>query len=228
MSAPQDSATGPSEQAILAVLRAAPNPMMLVRYRDGLILQFNDRCTEIFGVTAEQTVGQKARDYFVDRAHLDQVPGLIEKDGRFDDLEVLLRIDPGDEIWTLCAGRIVDHFGENCLLIGLTEITERKKTEATLAREEALSETIRENMDQSILVADADGTITAHNRRFAEFYEVPESALAEGTTYQNFMRTISDRGEFGSMSAPAFAGQAQRHQHGRCRSQRRRLQRTLP
>ena len=201
MSTPDGTLTAPGDQAIRNVLRHAPMPMLLVRYHDGMIVRLNQRCAEMFGVTADQAIGQKARDYFVDPRQFDAIPDLIDDDGRFADMELQLRIASGHEIWALAAGQMVRHGGESCLLIGLTDITGRKKTEQALARERALYAAVQENMDQGVLVVGADGAIVTHNRRFTEFYDVPVHALARGTTYADLIRYMAGRGEFGACPA---------------------------
>ncbi len=219
MSPPDGTLTAPGDQAIRNVLRHAPMPMLLVRYHDGMIVRLNQRCAEMFGVTADQAIGHKARDYFVDPRQFDAIPDLIDDDGRFADMELQLRIASGHEIWALAAGQMVRHGGESCLLIGLTDITGRKKTEQALARERALYAAVQENMDQGVLVVGADGAIVTHNRRFTEFYDVPVHALARGTTYADLIRYMAGRGEFGDLSGdeaiesfggPALRGEAQR------------------
>ena len=119
------------------------------------------------------------------------------------DIEYRMRHKDGRYIWVRSRGQATwDDDGAPLSMAGsMTDITERRELEGYLAHEQILSEAIRENMDQGILVTDATGTIVAHNRRFEEFYDVPDGLLATGTTYQNFMRAMTERGEFGSMSA---------------------------
>jgi PAS domain S-box-containing protein len=89
-----------------------------------------------------------------------------------------------------------------------TDITVRKRVERALAQardaaaaaEAALSATL-ENVEQGVVMVDADGILRVANRRFAELLGLPEELTRPGRTFREIYKWQAAQAEFGSGSA---------------------------
>ncbi len=68
--------------------------------------------------------------------------------------------------------------GKKCLMGTFRDITERKKTEEELKKSVSLLNATLESTADGILVVDKFGKVTNFNRKFVEFWRIPESMLA--------------------------------------------------
>jgi signal transduction histidine kinase/CheY-like chemotaxis protein/HPt (histidine-containing phosphotransfer) domain-containing protein len=82
------------------------------------------------------------------------------------------------------------------------EARRRDAAEAKLRRQTALVKATLDNMDQGLVMFDADEAIQVHNRRAAELLDLPSEMLANGT-FKEIRQYQLDRGEF-AQSDDAF------------------------
>jgi PAS domain S-box-containing protein len=79
----------------------------------------------------------------------------------------------------------------------LTDITERKRTEADLAEKSAMLEVTMEHMDQGISMFDGDLKLTAFNHRFIDLLQFPSDLVHRGTSLAELFRYNAERSEYG-------------------------------
>ncbi len=115
-----------------ALFGAAPLPMVLAAIEDGVILYANRRATELFAAgkdddawTLEDILGAHTTQSFLLR---------LRNGGYVDDFEVLLNTSYGDAYWGGVSGQSVTLNGQRCVLVGITDLTDRKQAEETLRR----------------------------------------------------------------------------------------------
>jgi diguanylate cyclase (GGDEF)-like protein len=79
-----------------------------------------------------------------------------------------------------------------------TDITERKRAEELLARQNNTLRTVIENFPGGISLFDADLRMQAHNRNFRELLDLPDHLFAgDETRFEDFIRFNARRGEYG-------------------------------
>ena len=84
-------------------------------------------------------------------------------------------------------------------VIGIrVDVTELKKQEQALARQTAFLQAVLDNISQGLSVVDGDMKLAAFNRRFLEMFDFPESFGEVGRPFEDFIRCIAERGEYGS------------------------------
>ncbi|MEN3386431.1 MAG: hypothetical protein V7608_6475 [Hyphomicrobiales bacterium] len=77
-----------------------------------------------------------------------------------------------------------------------TDITERKRNEAALAKARDIAELALANMTQGIIVRQATGEITVINRRAVELLGLPERFMHEAITSKDILKFQRESGEF--------------------------------
>ena len=79
-----------------------------------------------------------------------------------------------------------------------TDITERKRAEEQLARQNDILRTVIENFPGGISLFDAELRLRAHNRNFRALLDLPDHLFAgEETRFEDFIRFNARRGEYG-------------------------------
>ncbi len=69
-----------------------------------------------------------------------------------------------------------------------TDITQRKRSEAELANQKAIVDMTLENMDQGILMVDADLTIRAYNSNAEKLFGIAPGMIAQAGTFPNLLQ----------------------------------------
>jgi diguanylate cyclase (GGDEF)-like protein/PAS domain S-box-containing protein len=163
--------TGPSP-LLRQVLELLPDPALLRRRDDDVIVVANPAFAEMVGAEPDELAGRSLdevglafrgpeRDEFVrrldDRGRVENVPMSARVDG-----------DPDREIVHLVSSRLVDLDGRTCVLSVSKDVTQRQRAEEELrASRERYRGLFRLSRD-GVFVADATGTILEVNQRAAE------------------------------------------------------------
>jgi class 3 adenylate cyclase len=79
----------------------------------------------------------------------------------------------------------------------MTDITEEKRAEQTLAVKEAQLHVALDNMPGALVFTDEDLRIVFCNDRFKTMYRVPDELLQPGRPYPDFLRHLAESGYYG-------------------------------
>ncbi len=86
----------------------------------------------------------------------------------------------------------------------MTDITEQKEAEQTLAHKEAQLHVALDNMPGALVYTDDDLNIVICNDRFREMYRVPNELLQPGRPYPEFLRYLAEHGYYGEGDVDAL------------------------
>jgi diguanylate cyclase (GGDEF)-like protein/PAS domain S-box-containing protein len=124
--------------ALLALLDESPVPLLLVRLSDRRISYANRRSGELFGV-ASATLIERSLDEFLDGPRATDIFwGDVFNSARTD--AILLPFHANGRarrFWALTNARLVTHEGEQCVFLGLSDVTAQKLAEGALRRAES-------------------------------------------------------------------------------------------
>jgi signal transduction histidine kinase/DNA-binding NarL/FixJ family response regulator/HPt (histidine-containing phosphotransfer) domain-containing protein len=177
---------------------------ILLREPDGLIPVVNRRAVELLGLPEES---MKGRMYNDDLLRHQAARGEFARGIEGMQPEDIIAARSGD------ASRIPLNYERqrpdgtilevrSRLLAGggivrtYTDITERKRSEAALAKARDIAELALANMTQGIIVRQGDGQITVINRRAIELLGLPERFMHEAITSKDILKFQRESGEF--------------------------------
>jgi diguanylate cyclase (GGDEF)-like protein/PAS domain S-box-containing protein len=121
-----------SEEQFRAIVEIAPLPLMLIRAADRNVLYLNPRAAEMLELSAASATGRPLPNLFVDPTDRDALDYLIRRNGTIREFEVEMKRAGGSPFWGLVSVSAVSYGDEPVLLIGVADITRRRKLEDDL------------------------------------------------------------------------------------------------
>ncbi|PKU26574.1 ATP-binding protein [Telmatospirillum siberiense] len=119
-----------AEETLRRFFDGAPLAMLLVRMRDHQVIRINRRASELFPhdqnaavVTLESHLGKNPTSRFLEK---------LTEGGFVESFECGLATGWGQSLWASLSGQIIEIDDERCVLIGLRDITDRKRWEEAL------------------------------------------------------------------------------------------------
>lgn len=64
--------------------------------------------------------------------------------------------------------------------------------------------TIVENLDQGVAIFDSNRCLTSYNSLYGNFYQFPDGFLKPGLLYDDIIRYLVERGEYGDVDYDDF------------------------
>jgi diguanylate cyclase (GGDEF)-like protein/PAS domain S-box-containing protein len=129
-----ESALRASEALVRTIFDAAPMPMLVSSYPDGVCLAANQAASRLTGVPLESLVGAVVPDLYADpedRAAL-LVEAEAEAEGEVTGREVRLRRPDGTTFWALVSLRRLELADRPAVVAGFWDMTSQKELEARL------------------------------------------------------------------------------------------------
>ncbi|WP_109120862.1 ATP-binding protein [Azospirillum sp. TSO22-1] len=130
-----------SEDRFRSIAEGVPLPVMIARMDEPVILFANARATETFGLRAGSGT-EAIRACYRQPDDRDRLLALVGRVGRTDAFEAELRRADGQPFWALLSSRTLVYKGEAAIMTAVTDIADRKRTEAEIAQQ-------RERLHQS-------------------------------------------------------------------------------
>jgi len=160
------SAIRRSETNLRRILEAAPYPIV-VRSRDrGALLYINQLAAQLFGLDAKAARYGTSYEFFVNPHDREQVLDVLEKAGKVEDYECMLRGAASRVFPAMVCASHVSYEGEPAIVLTFNDVTKRKEMETELVR-----------------LATTDGLTGVSNRR--SFLDLGERELRRSRRYQS-------------------------------------------
>ncbi|MCP4345612.1 MAG: PAS domain S-box protein [Desulfobacterales bacterium] len=125
---------GNSEERYRLTLEAAPDPITINRLPDGCLVQVNQSFCKVFGYSEEEAVGKSVYELnlFVYPGDMRYIAKGIAEQREIKGFETRFRKRDGSFSDALISARFLQIAGEDCMVMIVTDITERKKAEKEL------------------------------------------------------------------------------------------------
>ncbi len=153
------------EQKFSKAFRSAPDSMTISTLREGRYLAVNNRFLELLGFQREEVIGNTAPELGIWADPWDRVDVIeqLTRHGRIRDREVLFCTKSGRQIQVQISAETVELGGEQCLVAGVRDISERKRAEEALRCSEARYRELVQGAAYGIYRATVDGKILYAN-----------------------------------------------------------------
>jgi PAS domain S-box-containing protein len=151
-------------------LQASSDPTVIVRLRDGLIVQVNESMADLTGYSRAELIGQTTlqSDLYTDPADHRRLIAQAQKQGQVYGLEAQLRRKSGEVRQVVMSATPVEMNGELCAVIVISDITAFKWLERALRQSEQRYRMLFDGASDAIYIHDLDGRILEVNQHGCE------------------------------------------------------------
>jgi PAS domain S-box-containing protein len=151
-----EAALSESEERFRLMLEAAPVPLVVTSQSDGTYRYFNSLAGELVGIAPSDAIGRPATDQYADPTQRSRVLDQIRRAGVVRNMELQLRRTNGETFWALLSAVSTHIGGEPVLLVGVTDISERKQAEEALRLSEEHYRLLAETIKDVVWVLDTE------------------------------------------------------------------------
>lgn len=128
-----------SKEKFTTIFHTSPDPIAILTLAEGRIIEINNRCIEFFGYSREECIGNTTVELgiwknLVERSKFRQD---LQKKGNVYNREVNFQLKSGESRTVLLSGEMCNLEGQNCVIVVIKDISDRKQVEAALRQSEA-------------------------------------------------------------------------------------------
>lgn len=141
-----------SEERFRGIAEAHPVPVVIIRKSDGVLLYASPATSRLWGKPQDEIIGSRIREYYADRDERRRAGEKFQQDGFLDNHEVHHRRADGTVIPVSLTSRNITYEGEDAVVCGIVDLTERKEAERRIAeQQDALHQSEKLNALGSLL-----------------------------------------------------------------------------
>ncbi|HSE33484.1 MAG TPA: PAS domain S-box protein [Pyrinomonadaceae bacterium] len=161
---------GTADDIFERIFNLSPYRMGIVRMSDGVVCAINDRLVAEMGYSREETIGHSILDFQLSDDLIVHIKEMLHTKKPIRDFEGRVTTKAGEERMIVTSVECVEFDGEPCFLWATNDVTEQKRTEAALRRNEELFRAIVEDQTEMIVRWKPDGTRTFVNQAYARVF----------------------------------------------------------
>ena len=169
-----------SQTKFSRVFTHSPDGIVIIRQRDGSILDINDAFVKVSGFRRAELINQPVTDLpiFGDEGSRAAARNLLSREGSYTNLEVMFKTKNGLEIPSLVSATSMQLGSETCTLCIARDISMQRLTEERLRESEIRFRGTFESAPIGILLADIHGKVIEANQFAAELLAYKQDMLS--------------------------------------------------
>ncbi len=159
-----------SEERFRTIAEALPIPLIISALRTGIVLYANEPAEPFFGLPLEGLIGSDITEFYQDDADRVRIFRELQANGYVRDYELSGKRANGTPIWTILSARTMRYAGQEAVVGGFYDITERKHIEQALRVSEERNRRLLDSSPDAIVVYDTGGAVTYVNPAFTQTF----------------------------------------------------------
>jgi PAS domain S-box-containing protein len=174
-----------SEEKFAKAFHGSPNPIVLTRLADGLVVDANEAWYTVTGYTREEALGRSTMDLIWQNA--EQRAALVARmkaEGRVRGLQLRMRTKTGEAIEGLVSIETIELGGEPHLLVEALDITERIRAEGDLRESEERFRRLVQELSVGVALVDPEERVLLSNRAACDLLGLTQEELATEGLWQ--------------------------------------------
>jgi diguanylate cyclase (GGDEF)-like protein/PAS domain S-box-containing protein len=161
-------------EEIRSIIDSSPVPLVLTRLEDGEVRYVNLRACELFEIPIDQMIGRRAPDFYVDPSDRSAFIERLRRDGRIDGFVAKLKTRKGQGFWALMSAQRIVYQGEECFMVGFSDVTAQKVAELAVRQSEQNVRALFAAAPVPLILSRVrDQQVLLANQRAADLFEVP-------------------------------------------------------
>ena len=159
-----------SEEKFFKAFQASPDSLSLTEFSSGTLIEVNDGFERVFGYSREEVIGRSTIDLgvWVNSEDRNAVVTKLKNEGSVKDYEAIGRRKNGESLVGLISAEIIRVAGQSLLLIMVRDITESKKAEEILRKNEEKYRMLLELASDAFFQGDTNGNLITINDKAIE------------------------------------------------------------
>jgi diguanylate cyclase (GGDEF)-like protein/PAS domain S-box-containing protein len=175
-----------SEESLKRALDAAPAPLAMTRPGEGGLVYANKQCRDLFKVE-KPLLGMDVRQFYTNPADRDRFVEEIRRRGELHEYEVSMRRADGEDRWMLVSAVPLTYRGEAVIVLGYSDITERRALLTQLQEsEERLRLIVETTPVPLVLTSIATDRLLYVNRQALDLFHIPSGLEVIGMPASDF------------------------------------------
>ncbi len=183
-----------SQEKFTTIFRTSPDPMAIATLTDGRILEVNNSYTEFFGYSRTEVIGRTAVELNMWHSLADRVQfrALLQQHRRVRNLETQLCTKTNEVKTVLVHAEIQNIEGQDCAIVILHDITDRKQAELTLQQAKEAAEAANEA--KSVFLANMSHEFRTPLNVILGFTQLMQQDTSLPSKYQEYVNCIDSNG----------------------------------
>ena len=187
--------TDAPEGLLQAMLETSPAGISIVMI-DGRRLYANPKFAELYGFAdVDAAIGGETKSTYLHEEDYERANALLARDGELSAFEVRQLRRDGTPWWCLLDKRSIRHGDQDAYISWHYDITDRKTAEQEAVEKAKLLELTLANIDQGIIVRDADDKILLFNDKLSEMLRIPAEYYERGASTEELNRVHARQGD---------------------------------
>ncbi|HEY3415354.1 MAG TPA: PAS domain S-box protein, partial [Armatimonadota bacterium] len=197
-----------SEEKFSKAFYTSPDAININRLADGVYLDINHGFTKITGFSRDEVIGQSSLiggiDIWVHPEDRQRLVAALRTHGELLGLEAEFRRKDGKILTGFLSARLIELYGEQCILSITRDITERKLVAQKLQESEEKYRFLFDTMAQGVILQDAETRIIEANQAASNILGVSmEQMLGKSSSDPSWALIHEDYSPFGPDDMPS-------------------------
>ncbi len=184
------------EERIRSLLEVSPIGFVLARF-SGEMLLTNAALKSILGHGFKIGDRISAVDIYRNLEDRAEFVRQLKQDGEVSGFEAEWVRADGEPIWVTLNSKVIDYDNERAILTWVDDISERKRAQVELAKNEAVLRLSFDTMSDGIYVLNADLDYVFFNDQYVDMVNLPNGTIKIGQSVEHAIRAHAERGDYG-------------------------------